>query len=64
MDLQSRVNEALNIAVNENGYDELISMVPSTIAFDISLYCSDLEDVDESELADCVKVWQKRGDGL
>lgn len=62
MDLQTRVNEALNIAVHENGYHELIIMSSSNVAFDISLYCSDLEDVDQSELEDCVEVWQKMWD--
>ena len=56
-DLSLRVNEALNTAVFENQYVELLYMNPEAVAQDITLYASDLEDELSEDIIPFIREW-------
>lgn len=64
--LQGRVDRALDTAVFENGYLDLMDQHPSEVARDLCEYESDLEHEDVGEVQDCVVdylAWYRsRGD--
>jgi hypothetical protein len=47
-DLKALVYRALDVAVKENGYTELLTMTPEEVAVDILMYDSDVGTDDRS----------------
>lgn len=59
LSLQQRVDSALNTAVFENGYTNLMHRLPSYVAEDLRSSCQDLEDEKSIPLALCVLSYQQ-----
>lgn len=57
--LQDRVNAALDAAVFENGYRELMTQTPFEVAVDLCDYSPEVEDEDVKAVTACVKDYQK-----
>jgi hypothetical protein len=56
--LQDKVNEALDTAVFENSYRDLMYQTPKEVADDLCSFSSNLEDEDVVDVAKCVLDYQ------
>jgi hypothetical protein len=57
--LQYKVDNALDIAVFENGYVELMTQPTSEVAKDLCTYCASLEDEEVDRVEACVQDYQQ-----
>jgi len=55
---QQTVNEALNTAIFENGYRDLIQGSPLSVAVDLLQHCSELEEIPARDVVACVIDYQ------
>jgi len=60
MDKREVVERNLNVAVDENGYTELLEWEPEQVAIDLCTYCPELDQIDPLELTALVADWQSK----
>jgi hypothetical protein len=59
-ELQEMLDDILDIALDENGYSELLDWTQEQVATDLCDYCPDLEGQDTERLLPHIKDWQER----
>lgn len=57
--LKARVATALQTAVFENGFVELLYMSPEKVSMDITTHCPDLKGEKPEDLISFILEWQK-----
>lgn len=60
MELQALVDRNLDVAVQENGYAELVTKSPEDVAIDLCSYSQEVEDADVDDVVACVSAWQAK----
>lgn len=60
---QEQVDEALDTAAKENGYEEIATWGPGELAMDLIERCAPFEDARPSSIIPLIRDWQKRNGG-